>query len=221
MGRQTIAVDFDGVIHSYTSGWQGPVPTDPPVAGAREAIAKLREKFDIAVLTTRAETEDGAAGTRAYLRTHGIEVDQVTHGKVKAVLYVDDRGFRFTGDWKAVLRHVEHGGLDPWTKRLGREMKPVTIPMPPVQGGTEQEDAFRRLQLQRATVRGSEVVFLKACGWEPVSGVEGMTGQDVIDQGEQPLWRRGVKGEETWEHDEAVAFAEAAYIDAQNAAGPR
>ena len=39
----TVVFDFDGVIHSYTSGWKGVanIP-DPPVPGIREALADLR-----------------------------------------------------------------------------------------------------------------------------------------------------------------------------------
>ena len=38
-GKSVICVDVDGVIHSYTSGWQGAtVLADPPVPGAIEAL---------------------------------------------------------------------------------------------------------------------------------------------------------------------------------------
>lgn len=100
-------------------------------------------------------------------------------------------------------------------------MKPVTLPREPVQGGTASDEAYRRLMLQQATVRGSEIVFLKARGWTPCGedGIGGrMSGQEVIDQGELPTWRRGVVGEESWEHDEAVAFAVRTYMDEQNEA---
>ena len=48
--KPTICVDFDGVIHSYTSGWDGdPVPHDMPVLGAKQAIAALRENYRVVV----------------------------------------------------------------------------------------------------------------------------------------------------------------------------
>ena len=37
--KYTVVLDFDGVIHSYSSGWRGKtcIP-DPPVPGIREEI---------------------------------------------------------------------------------------------------------------------------------------------------------------------------------------
>lgn len=42
--KPTVVFDFDGVIHSYTSGWKGTAEIpDPPVPGIGEAITKLRQ----------------------------------------------------------------------------------------------------------------------------------------------------------------------------------
>ena len=38
--KKTVVFDFDGVIHSYTSGWKGEsVITDPPVPRIKEAMS--------------------------------------------------------------------------------------------------------------------------------------------------------------------------------------
>ena len=40
--KPTLCVDFDGVIHSYISGWKGAdVIPDPPVPGAIEALYRI------------------------------------------------------------------------------------------------------------------------------------------------------------------------------------
>jgi len=42
MSKPILLIDFDGVIHSYTSGWQGAgVISDPPVEGAFDFNCKL------------------------------------------------------------------------------------------------------------------------------------------------------------------------------------
>ena len=51
--KDSIAVDFDGVIHGYSGGWKDGSIYDPPVPGVREALKKLQEKFRIVIFSTR------------------------------------------------------------------------------------------------------------------------------------------------------------------------
>ena len=52
-----------------------------------------------------------------WLYQHGILVDDVASVKPMAVLYVDDRGFRFEGDWQAVVDFTSaSANLTPWNK---------------------------------------------------------------------------------------------------------
>ena len=77
--KPTVVFDFDGVIHSYTSGWKGvaEIP-DPPVPGIGEAIAELRQLgYRAVVVSTRCSTAEGMGAVRRYLRDNGIEVDSV------------------------------------------------------------------------------------------------------------------------------------------------
>ena len=47
-GLPILALDFDGVLHSYTSGWQGAdVISDPPVPGAIEFLMEAVEHFEV------------------------------------------------------------------------------------------------------------------------------------------------------------------------------
>lgn len=104
MSKRTIAIDFDGVVHSYESGWLGVVPTDPPVDEARDAIAAIRAMgFEVHLFTCRAETHAGRRAIHAWLELHGIQVDKVTAIKPHALLYVDDRAARFNGSWKEIV----------------------------------------------------------------------------------------------------------------------
>jgi len=105
--KQAICLDFDGTIYSYISGWRGVTETpDPPVQGARAAIAELRKNFRVVVNSARCDDPKGKVAIENWLRHHNIEVDEVVSAKPGAVLYVDDRGFRFGGSWDAVLKFV-------------------------------------------------------------------------------------------------------------------
>ena len=114
--KYTIAVDFDGVIHSYSSPWTSPeeIP-DPPVEGAREGLRALREEFLVAIYSTRAEKYEGRLAIAEYCRKHGLEFDSISARKPRAVRYIDDRGYCFDGDWERVV-DAARGGFTPWNK---------------------------------------------------------------------------------------------------------
>jgi hypothetical protein len=103
----TICLDFDGVIHSYASGWQGAanIP-DPPVPGAREAIAELRTRARVVVSSARCASAQGRAAVAAWLAAHDIAVDEVCAHKPPAAVYLDDRALRFDGNWAAAVPAV-------------------------------------------------------------------------------------------------------------------
>lgn len=124
---RTIAVDFDGVISTYENGWMGPVPTDPPVIGARAGLAALKAMgYGVVVFSCRALTHEGRDGIKRWLRDWDIEVDEVTGIKPHASLYLDDRAMRFDGDWEAVVRALLTGVPRPWNAALQPPERPIT-----------------------------------------------------------------------------------------------
>ena len=113
---RTISWDFDGVLHSYTSGWTGDVPTDGPVPGALEAVLAFEAAgYRQGVHTCRALTWTGLEATRAWLVAHGFPPLEVSAVKPHAVLYVDDRAYRFTGAWDELLAMAATETPRPWT----------------------------------------------------------------------------------------------------------
>ncbi len=63
-----LCLDFDGVIHSYTTGWQGAaVIPDPPVYGAEQFILEAMEKFQVVVFSSRSHQDGGALAMANYL----------------------------------------------------------------------------------------------------------------------------------------------------------
>lgn len=109
--KKIICLDFDGVVHSYTSGWKGPrtIP-DPPVAGAMDFMSQaLANGFDVVIHSSRARYIGGIWAMRRWLRKHaGNQWDTMgaslcdvrfTRWKPPAFLTIDDRAMRFTGKW--------------------------------------------------------------------------------------------------------------------------
>lgn len=81
--QPNVVLDFDGVIHSYVSGWQGvDVVPDPPVPLIDEEIKRIRAAgYRVVVVSTRCATPEGMGAVRRYLRENGIEVDDVAAEK--------------------------------------------------------------------------------------------------------------------------------------------
>ncbi|HET7615969.1 MAG TPA: hypothetical protein VFK27_03340 [Bacillales bacterium] len=115
-GKPTIVFDFDGVIHSYFSGWKGidAIP-DPPVDGIRETIDALRKKYRLVVVSSRCREEKGREAVVNWLDEKDIRVDDVTFEKVPAIVYVDDRALTFDGDAKKLAGQIRR--FKPWHKR--------------------------------------------------------------------------------------------------------
>jgi hypothetical protein len=103
--RRTICIDFDGVIHSYASGWKSidDIP-DPPVEGAIEFLRRLitAELLTPAIYSARSKNSTGIQAMQMWLRKYGMSPQEVRaiewpREKPPATMYIDDRGWRFEG----------------------------------------------------------------------------------------------------------------------------
>lgn len=113
--RPTVVFDFDGVIHSYISGWQGSdtaIP-DPPVSGIKEAIDQIRAAgYRVVVVSTRCRSVEGQYAIAHWLRENRIEVDNITPEKPPAICYIDDRALTFDGHPETLLERIVN--FRPW-----------------------------------------------------------------------------------------------------------
>jgi ribonucleotide monophosphatase NagD (HAD superfamily) len=99
---KTIMVDLDGVICTEEAFLERPLAQ--PIAGAREALAKLRAAGHIVVIyTARGWGEHRVA--KQWLADHGFEYDGLHMGKPVADVWIDDRAIQFT-DWKDALTRL-------------------------------------------------------------------------------------------------------------------
>ena len=63
-----LCLGFDGVIHSYKSGWQGAMTIpDPPVPGALKFIVKATEHFEVMIYSSRSNQLGGIRAMKRYL----------------------------------------------------------------------------------------------------------------------------------------------------------
>lgn len=114
--KQTVVFDFDGVIHSYISGWKGIITIpDPPVPGIAEAIQNIRKHYVVAVVSTRCSTPEGIEAVNSWLDKYGIEVDAVLKEKPPAIVYIDDRAICFDGDPSRLLSRIQT--FEAWNKK--------------------------------------------------------------------------------------------------------
>ena len=116
MSKKTVVFDFDGVIHSYKSGWQGEnIIPDSPVDGIKEAIEEIRKSgYEVIVVSTRCACYEGKVAIFEWLKKYGIVVDDVCKEKPPAICYIDDRAICFDGKPDTLLDKIKL--FKPWNQ---------------------------------------------------------------------------------------------------------
>jgi len=71
MSKPILCLDFDGVVHSYTSRWQGAtVIPDDPTDGAIEFMLAALHDFDVVIFSSRSNQKGGTEAMRNWLKRH-------------------------------------------------------------------------------------------------------------------------------------------------------
>lgn len=133
--KPILCLDFDGVVHLYSSGWQGAATiTDGPVPGVFDFIEKAMEHFTVAVFSSRSHQEGGIYAMKTWLLLlWGLDLlergesDYAARAvtlsreiqwpieKPPAFLSIDDRAVCFGGLWSA-YNPAELLKFKPWNK---------------------------------------------------------------------------------------------------------
>ena len=136
MNKPILCLDFDGVLHSYSSGWKGAdnIP-DPPVTGMVPFLERALKEFDVQIFSSRSGQEGGIAAMKAWLRKHvEFHFDCAFAGnprdferacalldalkfpieKPPAMVTIDDRAIQFNGVWPTIAFLKS---FQPWYKR--------------------------------------------------------------------------------------------------------
>lgn len=135
MSNPIICVDFDGVIHSYASGWKGAdVIPDEPVPGAIEwvmdhlpipepisAMGPDYEGPEVVIYSARSSQKGGIKAMQEWFVKHGLPRCYITEGILKfpetkpaAFLTLDDRCICFDGRFPT---SEELMAFETWQKR--------------------------------------------------------------------------------------------------------
>lgn len=128
MNAKTLCVHFDGVLHAYTTGWDGPdVIRDGPVPGAMRWLYHASRRYDVCIYSSRSKFPEGIFAMENAIRewalAEGFKSDNVAEmmcglsfptQKPAAWLTIDDRCFCFEGTFPT---HEEIDNFKPWNKR--------------------------------------------------------------------------------------------------------
>jgi hypothetical protein len=113
MEKPILCLDFDGVIHSYTSGWKGftTIP-DPVTKGFFDWLEEASKLFKVVIFSSRCTDPRGIKAMREWLRgeatAHYVTLENVpdhvrlltfADHKPAALVTIDDRAVTFDGDW--------------------------------------------------------------------------------------------------------------------------
>lgn len=111
--KPIICIDFDGVIHTYSRGWQGGVIYDPVTEGFFEWMEKTAEHFELTVYSSRSKNTDQQLAMMQWLEreySHWqiknnrqelvVTPLKFAHEKPPALITIDDRALTFNGNWE-------------------------------------------------------------------------------------------------------------------------
>lgn len=119
--KKRIAIDFDGVIHSYHKGWQDGEIYGDVICEACEALKRLKDMgYSIVIHTARIVELDGTLGInekrmvelKEFLDKNYVPYDEIAP-KIAAKFYIDDRAINCdplkdeTRNWSYVLNRIE------------------------------------------------------------------------------------------------------------------
>lgn len=133
--KPILCLDFDGVCHSYTSGWQGAdVISDPPVEGLFDFLEEVEQAFDIQIFSSRSNQPGGILAMQQWFgrwflqriwntvlqeREKGYEIFcprwlSFPREKPPAFVGLDDAVITFEGKWPSLNRLLN---FKPWHQK--------------------------------------------------------------------------------------------------------
>ena len=101
--KQSIMVDFDGVLNDYQYYDKHNLPKIKD--GAKEFVEELSKNYVLVIFTTREKNQ-----TKKWLKENGLDkyFEDITSVKYPATIYLDDRAIQFRGDFNETLKDIKN-----------------------------------------------------------------------------------------------------------------
>lgn len=132
MSKPILCLDFDGVVHKYTSAWIVPeIIPDDATEGFFEWAESAAQHFTLVIYSSRSKSEKAICAMQLWLYEqrkkwraqggkHTVEAPlsfEFVNEKPAAFLTIDDRAIQFDGDWSK-LNPETLLSFKPWNAEL-------------------------------------------------------------------------------------------------------
>jgi hypothetical protein len=110
-----IAIDFDGVIHSFEFGFHDGTIYGTPIKGAKESLELLSKEYKLILFTAKAKPDrplvNGKTGVelvQEWLEKYDLNkyFSEITAEKPRCLCYIDDKAINFTS-WDNTLKELK------------------------------------------------------------------------------------------------------------------
>jgi hypothetical protein len=133
--KPILCLDFDGVIHAYTSPWtRADEIRDHVTEGFFDWVIEAQERFRLVIYSSRSKDRKAVEAMKkwiiheAALSAEGKSKEykilvrnlefEFANKKPAAFLTIDDRAIQFDGNWKSLfLDPMQLLAFKPWNKR--------------------------------------------------------------------------------------------------------
>jgi hypothetical protein len=109
-GKPILCIDFDGVLHSYSSGWKGArcIP-DPPVVGALDFLIDAVEHFQVNIYSSRSRYFWGRRAIKKWLVKSFVDIESIASKSAS-----DNKTWSEFCKTKIYKWCADHFTLEPW-----------------------------------------------------------------------------------------------------------
>lgn len=106
-----IAIDFDGVLHTFDKGYHDGTCYGDPIEGSLEAVKLLSNKYNIIIYSAKCRSDrpmvhgkNGKTLISEWCLKYDIMkyITDITSEKPRAKYYIDDKAIAFTNNWSEI-----------------------------------------------------------------------------------------------------------------------